>query len=88
MTYQQVLDTMSRKERFAILKCLGGMKVDKAGNISACSVRNLILYRIAKMILRRNPWDRAEFYFTMINDPNLDQDELKADLTRLRIAYH
>lgn len=88
MTYQQVRDTMSRKEKLVLFRCVDWMKTDEIGNISVCSLRNKILYKIAKLILRRDPWDRVKFYIGLLDEPGVDMDELKLEMTRLRIAYN
>ena len=88
MTYQQVKDTMTWKEKFTLLRLIRWMRDDGTGHVSVCSVWNKVLYRIAKTILRRDPWDRMEFYFGLVDDPDMDWDEVHDDIVRLRLAYN
>lgn len=92
MTYRQVMDFMTRRERFVFTKVMNWMKIGKIGNgnsIVEGSVWNRILYKFSKMLLHgADPWKRLEFYAGLIDDPDMDWEEFEADVVRLSAAYN
>lgn len=90
MTYQQVWDGMSKKERMANqIMCY--LKVDENGKWVKNSIRNKILYRVAKLILGgSDPLDKVGFYGTMLDKELFDESlpEFMAELYGLKIAWN
>ena len=89
MTYQQVWDTMSKKEKMA-LSIMDYCDVGDDGYWVRNSVRNKILYRIAKFILGGvDPLDRIGFYGMLLSEDLLSGTvpELMADLYGCKVAW-
>lgn len=88
MTYQQVWDTMSKRERRANnIMCM--FKLNDDGVIDANSIRNKILYRVAKVVLGGvDPLDRIGYYGSLLDEERCNLPELMADLYRLKVAWN
>lgn len=88
MTYQQVRDTMSTREKIANDWIMTHMQVNKEG-VWKVNLYNKVLYRLAKLVLRgREPADRVVFYASLL-DPILvdDMDDLKTEMAFIKKAF-
>ena len=91
MTYQQVWNLMTKRERMANnILCM--CRVDADGAFVGNSIRNKILYRVAKFVLGggRDPLDRAGYYVILLDESQLlgtPKAEIMADLYRVKSAW-
>ena len=89
MTYQQVWNSMSKREKRANdIMCM--FKVKDDGHWDEHSIRNKILYRVTKLVLGgRDPLDMVGYYASQLDESLYDETypQLMAELYSLKQAW-
>ncbi len=82
MTYQQVQDIMSRKDKMA-MKVISHLKINDKNEFVPC-LRNDILLEVANKILGRDPLDRAIFLLGLTDEWFGMEEEMNLAVLPLR----
>lgn len=87
MTYEELLKSMTNKERFVNNQILYRMRTDEEGYWYNC-LWNRMLYRLATMILGRDAFDFVWDNAVAIGEEEIDLDATKEELDALRKAFN